>query len=102
MINLKNFVKDILEKIKKLAKCLVNFLFLGLFPSTCRLCGKICTGGICNFCQLCKKASEIKMTVEDKIEQRKSFVYGNTKMSNSAITRALVDAFSDRPDKEKK
>lgn len=32
-----------------------------------------------------------EMTEEEKEEQRRSFVYGNTKLANESVTRALVD-----------
>ena len=37
-------------------------------------------------------AKKIEMTLEQLAEQRRSFVYGNTKLANPRITREMVDA----------
>lgn len=37
-----------------------------------------------------------EMTPEQKEAQRRSFVYGNTKIENDAITRATVDQAADQ------
>lgn len=36
------------------------------------------------------------MTPAEREAQRRSFAYGNTKLSNDAVTRALVDEAADR------
>ena len=41
--------------------------------------------------ELVKMARSARMTPEEKEEQRRSFVYGNTKIENDRITRELVD-----------
>ena len=41
--------------------------------------------------ELLEAASQIEMTPADDEAQRRSFVYGNTRIENSAITRELVD-----------
>ena len=39
---------------------------------------------------LIEMAKGVKMTPQDQEEQRRSFAYGNTKIENDRITRALV------------
>lgn len=46
--------------------------------------------------QLLEAASRADLTSEEKEEQRRSFVYGNTKIENDRITRELVDQEADR------
>lgn len=41
--------------------------------------------------KLVEKAKGIRMTAEEKEEQRRSFAYGNANIENSAVTRAVVD-----------
>jgi hypothetical protein len=40
---------------------------------------------------LLEKSKGIKMTPEEREEQRRSFAYGNTHIENSRITRGVVD-----------
>lgn len=40
---------------------------------------------------LIEKARKIQMTESEEREQRRSFVYGNTKIENEFITRELVN-----------
>ena len=40
---------------------------------------------------LLEKAKTVRMTPEQKEEQRRSFAYGNTKIENSRITREIID-----------
>jgi hypothetical protein len=40
---------------------------------------------------LLEAAKNLKMTPEQKEEQRRSFAYGNTNIENSRITRATVN-----------
>ena len=40
---------------------------------------------------LLEKARSIKMTPEQKEQQRRSFAYGNSKIENDRITRETVD-----------
>jgi len=40
---------------------------------------------------LIERARAVKMTKEQREEQRRSFVYGNTKIENELITRQMVD-----------
>ena len=40
---------------------------------------------------LLERAKSVKMTNEEKDKQRQSFAYGNTKIENDRITRALVE-----------
>lgn len=40
---------------------------------------------------LIERARAIKMTPEQREEQRRSFAYGNTKIENDLITRQMVD-----------
>lgn len=44
-----------------------------------------------NLSRLIEMAKEIKMSSAQTIEQRNSFVYGNTRTENAAITREMVD-----------
>jgi hypothetical protein len=41
--------------------------------------------------ELLDKAKKVKLSPEQKEEQRRSFAYGNTKIENSRITRETVD-----------
>ncbi len=41
---------------------------------------------------LIELAKEVKITEEDRRQQRRSFVFGNTAFENPEITRELVDA----------
>ena len=40
---------------------------------------------------LIEKARSVRMSPRDSEEQRRSFAYGNTKIENDLITRAMVD-----------
>ena len=40
---------------------------------------------------LVERAKSVKMTNQEKDQQRKSFAYGNTKIENDLITRAMVE-----------
>ncbi len=40
---------------------------------------------------LLEKAKTVRMTPEQKEEQRRSFAYGNTKIENPRITREIID-----------
>lgn len=44
-----------------------------------------------NISRLVEMAKRVQMTSEQKNEQRKSFVYGNTKIENSSVTREMVE-----------
>ncbi len=46
--------------------------------------------------ELLKSAASVKMTPEEREAQRRSFVYGNTKIENDQITRQSVDDAADR------
>ena len=46
--------------------------------------------------RLIEKASHIQMTEEQKREQRLSFAYGNTHLSNSKITREMIEEADQR------
>jgi len=48
------------------------------------------------FCRLLEQARDVEMSPEDKEEQRRSFVFGNTSISRENITRELVDEVADR------
>lgn len=41
--------------------------------------------------ELLNKAKSVKLSPEQKEEQRRSFAYGNTNIENSRITRETVD-----------
>ena len=41
--------------------------------------------------ELLNKAKSVKLSPEEKEEQRRSFAYGNTNIENSRITRETVD-----------
>jgi hypothetical protein len=41
--------------------------------------------------ELLDKAKKVKLSPEQKEEQRRSFAYGNTNIENSRITRETVD-----------
>jgi len=40
---------------------------------------------------LIERARAVKMTPEEREQQRRSFAYGNTKIENDLITRDMVD-----------
>jgi hypothetical protein len=40
---------------------------------------------------LIEKARSVRMSPRENEEQRRSFAYGNTKIENDLITRAMVD-----------
>lgn len=46
--------------------------------------------------ELLAAAKKADLTSDDKEAQRRSFAYGNTKIENDRITRALVDQEADR------
>lgn len=48
-----------------------------------------------NMVELLDAAKKVEMTPMDKEEQRRSFVYGNTSIENTEITRELVDVQAD-------
>lgn len=45
---------------------------------------------------LLEKAKKIEMSAAEKEEQRRSFAYGNTKIENDLITRAMIDEAAER------
>jgi hypothetical protein len=49
---------------------------------------------------LIEKARHIQMTEEQKREQRLSFVYGNTHVENSNITRQMIADADDKVQRE--
>jgi hypothetical protein len=50
--------------------------------------------------ELLEKATRRPMTPEERERQRRSFVYGNTKLSNPEVTRELVDEVGDALEEE--
>lgn len=48
-----------------------------------------------DFSLLVQKAKRIKMTPEEREEQRRSFAYGNANIENSSVTRAVVNQAAD-------
>ena len=46
--------------------------------------------------RLIEQAKKIKMTPEQREAQRRSFVYGNTKLENDCITKQLVNKVGDQ------
>lgn len=46
--------------------------------------------------ELIEAARKITMTPEQAEEQRRSFVYGNTKLENDLITREMIDEAAER------
>lgn len=44
--------------------------------------------------RLVEMARKVHVTDEQKREQRKSFVYGNTKIENDKVTKEMVDSIS--------
>ena len=44
---------------------------------------------------LIERARHIKMTAEEREQQRRSFAYGNTKIENDLITREMVDELAE-------
>jgi hypothetical protein len=40
---------------------------------------------------LIEKARSVRMSPQESEEQRRSFAYGNTKIENDRITRAMID-----------
>lgn len=41
--------------------------------------------------QMLERAKAVRMTPEQKEEQRRSFAYGNAKIENEFVTREMVD-----------
>jgi hypothetical protein len=52
--------------------------------------------------QLISEAKKIKVSEFERRAQRKSFVYGNTHIENSRITRQMVDAAEAKLDEQQK
>lgn len=50
--------------------------------------------------QMLEQAKSVKMTEEEEEEARRSFAYGNTKLSNPNITRKMVDEAADKIDRK--
>lgn len=50
---------------------------------------------------LVEKGRSVRMSDEDREEQRRTFAYGNTHIENERITRATVDAQADALNREK-
>ncbi len=48
---------------------------------------------------LVEKAKSVKMTDEEKEEQRRSFAYGSAKIENDDITRQIIDEAASRLDR---
>lgn len=53
-----------------------------------------------NLSRLIELARGVHMSEEQRNEQRNSFVYGNTKIENSNVTRELVEEISHRVPRE--
>lgn len=53
-----------------------------------------------NLSRLVELARGVHMSDEQRDEQRNSFVYGNTKIENSSVTRELVEEISRRVPRE--
>lgn len=53
-----------------------------------------------NLSRLVELAKGVHMNDEQRNEQRNSFVYGNTKIENSNVTRELVEEISHRVPRE--
>jgi hypothetical protein len=51
--------------------------------------------------ELLDRSKAIEMTTAEREEQRRDFVYGNTRLSNPAITRELVDDVADKMSRSK-
>lgn len=49
--------------------------------------------------KLLDRAREHEMSADEAREQRRSFVYGNTHIENSRITRGLVDRIDESREK---
>jgi hypothetical protein len=45
--------------------------------------------------ELIEESRKSTMTAEEKEEQRRSFVYGNTRIENDVITKEIVDRAAD-------
>ncbi len=41
--------------------------------------------------ELLEKASTVKMSADEKEEQRRSFAYGNANIENARVTRKIID-----------
>lgn len=50
---------------------------------------------------LFEKAKSVKVSPEDKEEQRRSFAYGNTNIENPRITRETIDQEAEKLKKSK-
>ena len=44
---------------------------------------------------LIEKSKSVRMTPEEREEQRRSFAYGNSKIGNDRITREIIDREAD-------
>jgi hypothetical protein len=49
-----------------------------------------------NVSKLIEAAKAVHMSREQRIEQRNSFVYGNTKIENEKITRAMIEQIAQK------
>lgn len=49
-----------------------------------------------NLSRLVELAKGVHMSTAQRMEQRNSFVYGNTKIENTEVTQELVEAISHR------
>lgn len=47
-----------------------------------------------NLSRLVELARGVRMSEAQRVEQRNSFVYGNTKIENTEVTREMVEAIS--------
>lgn len=54
-----------------------------------------------NIEKLLDRAKRVQMTPAEREKQRRSFVYGNTKIENERITRELVDQVADALEADK-
>lgn len=47
-----------------------------------------------NISRLIELAKSVRVSDEQRLEQRSSFVYGNVKIENDKVTREMVDTIS--------
>jgi hypothetical protein len=53
-----------------------------------------------DFANLLERAKEIRMSIGDREQQRRSFAYGNANIENAAVTMDVIAEVADRMAKE--
>lgn len=95
MINLKNLIDSVVKIITNLKERLFWICFFELSDVKCNFCGLNFVSRGEALCPLCERVLNIPITAKMLESQRRSFVYGNVKMSNPAVTKKMVDDAAD-------